>query len=1014
VAATRHRIHRKRRRIVRPHVELLEIRNLLSGVTGPLPSETLNQAKPLTPGQEVVGMLGNGPAGAADVDWYHFHLGVASDVILTTRNQAEGRSLVSVLSLYNSTEPYDPINLLGDFYDPMGYRLLAQRGGTPGAPDPTIERQLGPGDYYVAVSGAGNRYFHPFLAGCGYPGRTGDFALLVTANDLGLSQLPPEILAVDPAPVVSVPGQMPTYSESPLEIRLDLSNDLDPSFDVTQIQLLYNSTDPTFGAGTTPVSLNYNYSPLARELQLVPGAPFQPGNWAPGIALQPGYYEIAIATDGSGNLVLPNPNNLPLVFQVTGTGAHDTQSTAYDLQDVTRAGRVQVAGTIGTNFVDNATPFDPNDVNMYHFHVSGAGQYLITAEVFAGRIGSPLNAALSLYRLGSDGLLYFVAANADTTNRTVTVDGFSAPLYTDPELTAGLTAGDYYLAVSSGTNVPDPVYHLQSGVGGVFDPNVAHSGTLGDSTGDYLLNFLVQPYSGTPQVVSVTRDDGITPGGSPVRFIVQFNEPVNVQQLAFQAYQNYLQGGQNQIPAVFIQTAGDISNPGPGYNLYYVRLESYNPDTFQATFVLMNGLPTLLGGKYELHLSGPRGLTDLAGNPLAGSGPAGSDYVYSFAVNDPNRGPNTDPLRRTNTNPNVDPHNLGALFANELQAHVTINGTNFTGITITRPANPSATNTEDVYEIQVLYPQDYVFNLVPGGSFGGVLPVVSRDLAGLDLPPQQRQGGSNAWAVKATLTPGIYYVHIGRWTSTQSASVQYDLHISILGSPERPTALTIGPAPAVRIVVAAATAPPPVTPPSVPPPSGSPGSRGDTLSTSLLAFGLLGGNSGPANGELRNALPGLDVLDRVVAQAPRMLKAEEVLQLVSLFQALDATGGPAADDAASPPAANDTTSPLPFVPMGNNLMEYLYGLWVGGGEQLMDPLEPKFFNQEEKMNPAGPDEEVESISAEARDLALALCGAVAGLSLRIDGDAEEKKRRRTLADVRGRYSHSNDTESREN
>ena len=39
----------------------------------------------------------------------------------------------------------------------------------------------------------------------------------------------------------------------------------------------------------------------------------------------------------------------------------------------------------------------------------------------------------------------------------------------------------------------------------------------------------------------------------------------------------------------------------------------------------------LANGKYVLHFSGVGGLTDLAGNPLAGNDPSG-DYVVPFTV----------------------------------------------------------------------------------------------------------------------------------------------------------------------------------------------------------------------------------------------------------------------------------------------------------------------------------------------------------------------------------------------
>ena len=95
---------------------------------------------------------------------------------------------------------------------------------------------------------------------------------------------------------------------------------------------------------------------------------------------------------------------------------------------------------------------------MYHFTVTGTGNDSLVAEVFAGRIGSPLDPGVSLFRLDpDDGSLQFVAGNNNTYNPVATTDGYSTPLYTDSVLYASLTAGDYYLAVAGGSNTPSPL-----------------------------------------------------------------------------------------------------------------------------------------------------------------------------------------------------------------------------------------------------------------------------------------------------------------------------------------------------------------------------------------------------------------------------------------------------------------------------------------------------------------------------------------------------------------------------
>src|SRR5262249_18417580 len=142
---------------------------------------------------EIVGTIGNAATGAADVDFYRFQLDRAANVIVATPNAGPTTPSIAAISLYNSAgnNPNDP-------YTPLGDRLLAQDDSALHADGARIERRLAAGTYYVAVSGSGNRYFHPFLAGSGVPGSTGDYGLLITTTDLGLNTTDgPMVLASD-------------------------------------------------------------------------------------------------------------------------------------------------------------------------------------------------------------------------------------------------------------------------------------------------------------------------------------------------------------------------------------------------------------------------------------------------------------------------------------------------------------------------------------------------------------------------------------------------------------------------------------------------------------------------------------------------------------------------------------------------------------------------------------------------------------------------------------------------
>src|SRR5439155_15987884 len=143
-------------------------------------------------------------------------------------------------------------------------------------------------------------------------------------------------------------------------------------------------------------------------------------------------------------------------------------------------------------------PFNGSDVDLYYFRISGAGRHAFIAEVFAGRIGSPLAAGVSLFQEDpATGQLNLLTSNAGTLNDIQATNG-TLPLLADPALSTGLSAGDYYLAVSNLFNVPNKVDSLP-GTDGVFDPTISQSGQNGGPTGDYVLNLQFRPPVNPPQ-----------------------------------------------------------------------------------------------------------------------------------------------------------------------------------------------------------------------------------------------------------------------------------------------------------------------------------------------------------------------------------------------------------------------------------------------------------------------------------------------------------------------------------
>jgi hypothetical protein len=819
------------RRWFRPALEILEDRLLLSAswpawlVAQPAGSGivTLNAAQALnfsanpsngTPALAAGtsgAVVNQGAAGG--VNWYQFTLTQASEVQVSTLDAAAGTHLDAVLSLYDTeaTDPYYPLSFTAPPYDSQQHRLLAQADEAPGAAPVSLSRELAPGTYYVAVSGDGDAYFNPFLAGSGYAGSTGSYRLLVTATPLPLVPTDgPAVLAVDPG-LSTTPNSIPVLSSSPLAVFVDFTSPIDPtSVTLLQpggptsppptVQLTYNPTGQ-FGDGSdSPVYLTgFHYASDAQELQLQAAAPLAPGYYQLTLAGDPGTASNPVITDPTDTLNLgedaahPDGQDFTTTFEVAGSAtSHDTSGAAYNLGDVTTSGLVQQTGVIGNDPAYNpslpqatAAPYLNNpasQVNLYHFQVSGPGSYDLEAEVFAGRIGSTLDAAVSLFRVvttGAGASLQFVASNDNSNNESLSSNGNSLPLFTDPLLNVGLTAGDYYLAVSASGNVPDAV--TPPGTGGVFDPNVSHSGYNGFSTGPYVLNLLVQPAAPAPHVVSTSIPAGATLAAPPTQLTVTFDSPVDVSALANQAFD-----------ATSQTTVSGVYFTGPDGQRYFPRLESYNEVTNQATFLLLDRLPN---GVNQLHLSGAAGLTGYGGAPLVGNDPSG-DYVVSFSVEDPDAPAN--PLARTGPAAGADPagvEDLGVLFPHELQDGVSVAG-----------AVPAAAGGSETYTFQVLEFQEYQFTLNGPPSFSGGfetqpgnVQMALTDAAGLPVSTLQ---GNDPNALFATLQPGSYTITVSRSTGDDSLAVPYDVHVTMLYQHENPPPLSIGATPVLQIRLA--------------------------------------------------------------------------------------------------------------------------------------------------------------------------------------------------------------------
>jgi hypothetical protein len=770
-------------------LERLEDRCLLSGVAGSSPTpgrvditenepnDTLNHASDIGPLDRTVsgttpltvalhGTIGNSPAAGADVDWFHFSLNNPATVSFHT-------GAAMVLGLYNNAS-FDP----GDPFTPFGHQLLEQESGPSGT---AIVRSLTAGDYYLAVSGAGNLDFNPLLADSGLPGQTGPYEIDAAAVDIPESAgNGPQVLATDPAPGAAL-------LSSPLVLRVNFDHPIDPTTVVPDdnVQLLYLPAGAAPGTDYQILSLsNYSTNDAGDELRLFPSVPLAPGN-----------YQLVLRGDSSSlvHTYLADLNGIPLGatadnqtgqdqaidFRVNGSegipgtvpAEDDTIGTARRLGNITTDGPLLVAGTIGNDPTD-PIPFDPSQVNLYQFQVTGSGRYALTAEAFAGRIGSPLDATLSLFQVES-GQVALVATAGPSRNPAVGSDERSLPLFSDPVLFAGLTAGQYYLAVSSQGNDP------ASGTTPGFDILTPHSGSNGQSDGDYVLSLLVQPANEAPQVLSVNPGPGTTLSSLPQSITVNFSEVVDLPQLATLPSP---QGITGELSSVYIEGANGTR--------YYPRLASFDPSSGAADFQLLDALPN---GDYTLHIvGGTDGVTDLAGNPLVGND--GSDFTSHFTVEAPPRGTAGNPLLWVRqANPGND---VGPLFPMELAA----------GVTLARPLSPE-TKTTDSWSFGVLQSRRYLFTFGAGATPGLQLQVL--DAGNNPVPDQVLADGS----ILAALAPGSYKLVVSAPTK---AAVGYDIRISLFDGGDSPLPLSLGPSPAVRLrlAIAAPPAPAPPTPPA--------------------------------------------------------------------------------------------------------------------------------------------------------------------------------------------------------
>ncbi len=739
-----------KRRSLQPvcSIEHLETRQVLSAVTVALQplvvaeteaNDTLDQAQDLG-FLEATQVHGHLDTSGTDVDWFEFHLSTPSTVTLNTT--------AGTIGLYNDS--HGDIN---DLRDLIGYRLLAQ-DTTDETTAGQITRDLAAGTYYVAVSGAGNRYFSPFIADSGLPGTGGDYQLDLVSTPIDRTQ------GSDPLPLA--------VDVTSLIVRIDLSAALDfaPTIELTT------------GGGTDLPLLWTNQNSHIAELQIAPTTPLVPGDYT------------AVIKDADGQIRLTVAVHVPDATEggIVDNG-NDTPATAINLGNIEQQGLVQISGVIGDDAYYDFSNTDPafrpgNDVDLYHFSVTSNSPVGFQAEVFAGRISSTLDAGISLYRLDPvSGQLEFVAGNNQSYNPTRATDRKSS-LYFDPAVMVALTAGDYYIAVSHGYNTPSPDEFQPGGAeSGIFNPEVSHSGSIGENVGPYLLNLQVVSIPSPPEVNSVSIVDQSTLT-APTEFTVNFSEYMNLTSLAFRAFQ---ETSQSSIAGVYIVDAqGQRTFP---------RLTAFDVNTFSARFKMLD---RLAAGTYELHLSGDLGLTNVAGAPLNGNTPGG-DYVIRFTVDTSAHGTNGDPLVLTHVEvPGQDDvaQPLGVLFPHELQ----------TGVTIVRDGGAAGNHEDDLsdkYEFQILQQQTYFFFL-DGDRLPDGVTITLFDSTGAQI---EAVGFLDGRRLSVGLQAGTYTLRVGDWPENKARRLEYQISVNLTGIADDSPPLFSGPGPAMGIRLATTIGP---------------------------------------------------------------------------------------------------------------------------------------------------------------------------------------------------------------
>ena len=327
--------------------------------------------------------------------------------------------------------------------------------------------------------------------------------------------------------------------------------------------------------------------------------------------LAPGNYRLILA--GSSSLIGLDGSTLDgdgsdrdlADFSVVNPGVNLAGAT--DLGVLPPGGLVSVPGSL-----DLAS--DPQAVGLYKVRVPDGQFWRLGLEVDARRIGSPLDAAVTLF---------------DANGQPIAADDNGRPDFpTDPYLFQGVGPGTYYVGVSASGNLP--------GTPGGYDPSagVAGSNATDDPGGPFTLDLAADPDDAPPLVLGFHLDSADPHDPSPTGLTLQFSAPLRMDG-------SQLGSGNDGIQVV--DSTGKV---------WPAAAVSYDESTARLSFVFLDRLPA---GDYSVRLRPGPGLADLAGlAPVSPGLPTG--VLATFATND--------------DAPPADPDDLGVPRPNELVAGV--------------------------------------------------------------------------------------------------------------------------------------------------------------------------------------------------------------------------------------------------------------------------------------------------------------------------------------------------------